>query len=111
MLIRQKMRGENVARERAALRSCSIPPGVPARVEAILDVDHPEVATVPALVDEPHAACVALAFLDHLLRQRPEKSVDVRFTHEQIERELHDFSLHLRSALRTAAIARFAQQG
>ena len=83
---------------------------VPTRVQAILDVRHPELASAARVIDQPHAAREALALFDHRLRQRAEKSFDVRLAHEQIERELHDFGLHVREALRAAVLAGFANQ-
>jgi hypothetical protein len=48
--------------------------------------------------DQPHRARVALALLDHCLRQSAEKAFDIGFAHQQIQRELDDFRLHRRAA-------------
>jgi len=53
---------------------------------------------------------MALAFFDHLLCEGTEESFDVRFAHEEVECDLDDGRLHVRGALRTAALARFAKQ-
>jgi hypothetical protein len=53
---------------------------------------------------------MALAFFDHLLCEGAEESFDVRFAHEEIECDLDDGRLHVRGALRAAALARFAKQ-
>jgi hypothetical protein len=50
-------------------------------------------------VKQPDATRVALAFLDHRLRQRTEKAVDVGLAHQQVERELYDIGLHPGEAL------------
>ena len=53
---------------------------------------------------------MALALVDHRLRERAEKPFDVRLAHQQIERELDDVGLHLREAFRAAAFGGLAKQ-
>ena len=95
--VREEVRGHALAREPALLpgrlaRSPASPFG--RREQPILHVRHPQVALLHALVDQPHRARVALALLDHRLRQPAEEAFDVRLAHEQIERELDDLGLH-----------------
>ena len=61
-------------------------------------------------VDQPNAAGMAVALLDHRLRQHAEEPIDVGLTDQQIERELDDFRLHPREALRAAPVGMFASQ-
>ena len=69
------------------------------RVQPVAVVRHPQRAVLAGFVDQPHAAAVAIGFLDHRFREPAEESFDVGFAHEQIERELDDFGLHVRKAL------------
>ena len=75
------------------------------------DVRHPQVAPLLVVVDQPHArtrgsrsprpsSCV----------KRAEEAFDVGLAHEQIERELDDLGLHVRAALRAAALGGLADQ-
>ena len=80
------------------------------RVETILHERHPQIAALPAFVDEPDAAGDALAFLDHRPGQRAEEAHQVRLAHEQIDRVIDDVGLHLGNALRACAARGLANQ-
>jgi hypothetical protein len=80
------------------------------REQPILHIGHPEVALLNTLVDQPHGARVALAFIDHRFRQPTEEAFDVGLADKEVERELYDFGLHARAALRAAIFERLAQE-
>ena len=87
-----------------------VEPAVLLRVETIADERHPQRAAIAAVVDQPHAAAVALGFLDHRAREPAEESFDVRFAHEEIHRELNHLGLHVREALGAAALVVLAKE-
>jgi hypothetical protein len=62
------------------------------------------------LVNQPHSASMAFAFLHQRLREYSEKLLDVRLAHQQIECELNDIGLNLRDALRARALRVLADQ-
>ena len=62
------------------------------------------------VIEQPDRAGVAAALFDHRFRQAAEEAFDVGLLHEQIDRELDDFHLNVRTALRTAALTEFARQ-
>src|SRR5262245_14716946 len=103
------MRGKRFARKALATVGLRFPI-FSGREESVLHVDHPQLAPFAALVDQPHAAGVALALLDDALRQGAEKLIEIWLTDEQIESELDDFGLHVRAAFGAPAFVGFATQ-
>ncbi|PYQ86431.1 MAG: hypothetical protein DMG03_07235 [Acidobacteria bacterium] len=81
------------------------------QIETVRDVRHPQIAPLLVVVHQPDAADMAIAFLDHGPRQTAEEALDVRFAHEEIERQLNYFSLHLREALSAAIRVVLANEG
>ena len=104
VLEREEVAAERLVRERERLEAVLL------RVEAIADKRHPQRAALAAVVDQPHAARVALGFLDHRLRQAAEESLDVRLAHEEIDGELHHLGLHVGEALGAAALGVLAHE-
>ncbi len=72
--------------------------------------DHPQIAPLLIVVDQPHTAGVELAVFDHRLRQRAEEALDVRLAHQQIQGKLDHLGLDLHAALGPAAFGSLANQ-
>jgi hypothetical protein len=89
---------------RGLFRFVRLPAVLERHEQVILHVDHPQVAARAGFVDQPHAARMALALLDHLPGQRAEEAVDIGFTNEQRVRELRDLGLHVGAAFGAAPL-------
>ena len=63
------------------------------------------------VIQQPHAAGVALALFDERLGEDAEEAGDVGLAHEQIERGLDGVALDVGHALGAAAIVGLARQG
>jgi hypothetical protein len=75
-----------------------------------IQVRHPEMTVLLLVVYQPDADLVTLALVGKRPQQRPEKTVDVRLTGEEIDGELHDVGLNLRETFCAAPFQRFLRQ-
>ena len=85
-------------------------PSLVAREEGVADPRHPQLAALTVVIQQPHAAGVALALFDQRLGEDAEEAGDVGLAHQQIERGLDGVALDVGHALGAAAIVGLARQ-